>query len=163
MKNKLQFTSKTGARLTAAFIAAALAGSTLAACSNSETPAPAENAAPTATEEHSHEGHDEASHDKTVAPKIYSDISGKIVSINPPDPNAPDATSRKMTITLDHEEIPDFMRAMEMKIALKNPEDAKRLKAGDKISCDFVVEDGKLTLDNIRVLPADTKLKLAPA
>lgn len=170
MKTKFQITQKSGARFVAGFVVAIAAGSTLAACSNSPSTAPAENVAPAAMEghapgeheKHSHEEHsqEEHTHEKTSASKTYRDIGGRIVSINEPAKNIAGA---KTTVTLDHEEIPDFMRAMRMTIPLQNPADAKKLKKDDKIRCDFVMENGSLMLTNIRVLPADTKLKLAPA
>jgi Cu/Ag efflux protein CusF len=158
MKHTFRCTFKSGARL----LATAMVGSTLAACSNTPPNAPAENAAPNAAE---HAAHDESApnetaHDKTSSPKTYADVGGQIVSVNAPAKNVVGA---KTTVTLDHEDIPNFMRAMRMTIPLQNPDDAKRLKKGHKIRCDFVMENGSLALSHIRVLPPDTKLKLAPA
>ncbi len=172
MKPKFQITKKSGARLFAVLAGAALAGSTLAACSNPQSdapndsavppPMPTENAAPAATDATSHDAtsHDEMSHDKASTPKTYRDVGGQIVSINAPEKNV---AGSKTTVTLDHEEIPEFMRAMRMTVPLRNPADAKKFKKGDKIRCDFVMENGSLVLANIRVLSADIKLKLAPA
>jgi Cu/Ag efflux protein CusF len=157
MKTQFQLTSKIGGRLLCAFAVAALAGSTLASCSNTQSGAPAENTAPAATNAMSH---DEMSHDKASAPKTYRDIGARIVSINQPAKNVKGA---KTTVTLDHEAIPNFMRAMRMTVPLQDAADAKQLKAGHKIRCDFVMENGSPVLAHIRVLPADTKLKLAPA
>ena len=161
MKQKFQFNKKIGAHL----LAAAAVGSTLTACSSPQSdapdgniaPPPVENAAPVATEKTSH---DETTHDKTSAPKTYRDVGGQIVMINAPAENVAGA---KTTVTLDHEEIPDFMRAMRMTVPLQNTGDAAKLKVGHKIRCDFMIENGSLVLANIRVLPPDTKLKLAPA
>lgn len=169
MKPKFQITQKSGVRLVAAFAAAVLAGSTLVACSNSQPtapsenvapPMPLENAAPAPTDKPADKPTDKMSHDKMSSPKTYHDVQGQITSINQPAKNVAGA---KITVTLDHEDIPNFMRAMRMTVPLQDPADAAKLKVGHKISCDFVLEKGSFVLAHIRVLPADTKLKLAPA
>jgi Cu/Ag efflux protein CusF len=152
MQHKFQFTQNSGARVLAVIMAVALAGSALTACSNTQQSASTENAAPAAT--------NAASHDKIPSPKTYRDVGGQIVSINQPAKNVAGA---KTTVTLDHEAIPSFMRAMRMTVPLQNSEDAKQLKKGHKIRCDLVMENGSPVLAHIRVLPPDTKLKLAPA
>lgn len=163
MKTKFQLTPKIAAR----FLAAAVAGSTLAACSGPQPDATEGKVAPppmqtenATTDKPMDEPMEKMASDKTAAPKKYRDVGGQIVTINAPAKNVAGA---KTTLTLDHENIPDFMRAMRMTVPLQNAADAAKLKVGDKIRCDFVLENGSLVLANIRVLPRDTKLKLAPA
>ncbi len=87
--------------------------------------------------------------------KTYTDVRGQIVKVL-----SPAQADEPFAVEIDHEEIPDFMKAMRMSIPLQNADDAKMLKAGDKIRCDLLLGKG-LTIDNIEMLPADTKLNLA--
>jgi len=54
--------------------------------------------------------------------KIY-DVKGKVVSIE----------SDKKAVTLDHEDIPGFMKAMEMKFSVEKASLLEDIKTGDQI------------------------------
>jgi len=107
---------------------------------------------------HAHEGHSHGEAAKPAKPKTYRNVRGQVVAIV-----GPKTSEEKLAVTLDHEEIPGFMRAMRMTIPLQKPADAKRLKAGTKIRFDLALKDGNFLVANVKILPAKTKLKLAPA
>lgn len=94
---------------------------------------------------------------QTTKPKTYRNVRGQIVAVLKPK-----KAGEKTAITLDHEKIPNFMRAMRMTIPLQNPADSKKLKKGVKISFDLVLKRGNFLVANIRLLSPKTKLNLAP-
>ena len=69
--------------------------------------------------------------------KIY-DLKGKVVSVEPD----------KKTVTLDHEDIPGFMKAMEMKFSVEKAVSLEGLKTGDQVQgklkvtgSDYIITD----------------------
>lgn len=95
-------------------------------------------------------------HSKTAKPKTYRNVRGQIGAVLKPQ-----KVGSKTAVTLDHENIPNFMRAMRMTMPLQNPADAKKLKQGTKIRFDMVLKDGNFFMANIKILPPKTKLNLA--
>lgn len=78
---------------------------------------------------------------------------GQIVSIGQADAEG------MVVITVDHEEIPNFMMAMRM--GLKAPAaDAAQLAAGDKIAFKMAQKESGMMLVGAEKLPADTQLTL---
>lgn len=63
--------------------------------------------------------------------KIY-DIKGKVVTLE----------AAKKTVTLDHEDIPGFMNAMEMKFKVEDAAMLDGLKAGDPVQGKLKVTGG---------------------
>jgi protein SCO1/2 len=59
---------------------------------------------------------------KPTADKEY-DIRGKVVAMNPAKP----------AVTLDHEDIPGLMKAMQMEFAVENAKLLEGIKAGDAV------------------------------
>jgi protein SCO1/2 len=70
-----------------------------------------------------------------VKEKIY-DVKGKVVAVD----------AEKKEVTLDHEEIPGFMKAMKMPFAVENAKVLDGIKAGDQIHGRLKVKDGKNTI-----------------
>lgn len=68
-------------------------------------------------------------------------LKGKVVSIDQPGKMA----------NVDSEAIPDFMGAMTMPYEIKPEGDLEKLKAGDAITADVVVQDDKYWLENVVV------------
>lgn len=64
----------------------------------------------------------------------------------------------RMTLIINHEAIPNFMPAMEMRMPFANNADAQKVKAGDKIA--FDLRRSNLEVSNFEVLPPSTPLKL---
>lgn len=64
----------------------------------------------------------------------------------------------RMTLIVNHENIPDFMPAMEMRLPFGNNADAAKVKAGKKIA--FDMKRSNLEVSNFVMLPASTQLKL---
>jgi Cu/Ag efflux protein CusF len=100
--------------------------------------------------------HNRGKHQQGSPARIYRNVRAQIVEVVKPK-----RRGDKTAVTLDHEDIPNFMRAMRMKMPLKNSRDAFTLKPGDKIQFDMVLQDGNFLVANIRSLPKSTKLKLA--
>lgn len=72
-----------------------------------------------------------------------------------------EANDEGMTmLTVSHEAIPDFMKAMQMDFKAES-QDAQGLKEGDKISFEMVKTENGFRIQNIEKLPADTDLELA--
>ena len=65
----------------------------------------------------------------------------------------------RMTLIVQHENIPDFMPAMEMHIPFAKNEDAAKVKAGEKIV--FDMQRSNLEASNFEKLSDATQLKLA--
>jgi protein SCO1/2 len=59
---------------------------------------------------------------KAAAAKEY-DVRGKVVAVNPAKP----------AVTLDHEDIPGLMKAMEMEFSVENAKLLDGIKAGDQV------------------------------
>lgn len=64
----------------------------------------------------------------------------------------------RMTFIVNHENIPGFMPAMEMRMPFAKNEDAAKVKAGEKIA--FDLQRSNLEVSNFEMLPATTQLKL---
>ncbi len=64
----------------------------------------------------------------------------------------------RMTLIVKHENIPDFMPAMEMRFPFAVNADAEKVVAGDKIA--FDVNGNNIEVSNIGKLPPSTQLKL---
>lgn len=83
---------------------------------------------------------------------------GQVVKVNP----AGTESIAGVSLTLDHEDIPDYMSAMRMTFPVADPAQVSQLKAGDKISFDLVQQHGGVyAIQHVELLPADTALKLA--
>ncbi len=93
------------------------------------------------------------SHSKPPAPtdtglKHYQ-LTGRVVAIDKPN----------KSLTVDGDEIPGFMSAMEMPYDVKDASLLDKLAPGDKIAADILVKDDQSWLENIRV----TKPSASPA
>jgi len=86
--------------------------------------------------------------EKNSSAKRYH-LKGKVVSID---------KQGKMA-NIDSEAIPDFMDAMTMPYNVKPESDLDKLKAGDAITADVVVQDEKAWLENIAVTGAASSEK----
>lgn len=64
----------------------------------------------------------------------------------------------RMTLIVKHENVPDFMPAMEMRFPFGKNEEAAKVKAGEKIA--FDLKRSNLEVSNFQMLPASTQLKL---
>ena len=64
-------------------------------------------------------------------------------------------------IRVDHEEIPDFMKAMRMDFRPKDPAEFAGLEPGDKIAFRYVVGESGSHVEALERLPAETDLVLA--
>ena len=64
---------------------------------------------------------------------------------------------------VDHETIPDFMEAMAMDLRLADPAEIEGLQPGDKIRFKLTVDDLKMEMSDIELLPPETELQLADA
>ena len=80
-------------------------------------------------------------------------VRGEVAEILPPDSGLPPM------LMVKHEDIPDFMPAMKMRLPLAKPAEVKKVKVGDKIS--FNMKRSNVEISDIQILPPDTKLKLA--
>ena len=76
-------------------------------------------------------------------------LKGKVVSID----------KQSKMANIDSEAIPDFMDAMTMPYNLKPESDLDKLKPGDAITADVVVQDEKAWLENIAVTGAASNEK----
>ena len=88
----------------------------------------------------------------TAATENYR-VRGQVVEVMAP---GADGTASLM---VKHENIPGFMKAMQMRVPLADVADASKVKAGDKIS--FDMKKSNTEVSNIEMLPAATSLKLA--
>ncbi|GAB4397050.1 MAG: hypothetical protein OHK0053_12620 [Microscillaceae bacterium] len=122
-------------------------GLLLAACGGGEKAQTADSTATdTATEASNEEAPEEAPQEE-----VFS-VKGQVVSL-------PEAGKKDLTV--DHEEIPDFMKAMRMSLTLADSTEAKDLAVGDKISFEMVKGESGFLMRKIEKLPADTELELA--
>lgn len=62
----------------------------------------------------------------------FYDVKAKVVSID----------AGKKTVTLDHEDIPGFMKAMEMKFSVEDPKVLEGIKPRDEVSGKLRVKPG---------------------
>jgi Cu/Ag efflux protein CusF len=69
--------------------------------------------------------------------------------------------SDMQTITIIHEEIPDVMASMRMRMILEEPAEAEELSRGDAISFTMVRIGNSWYVRNIERLPEDTELELS--
>ncbi len=76
-------------------------------------------------------------------------LTGSVVAIDKPN----------KSLTVDGDDIPGFMSAMQMPYDVKDTSLLDKLAPGDKIAADIVVKDDQSWLENIRV----TKPSAAPA
>lgn len=76
-------------------------------------------------------------------------LKGKVVSIDEPG---------KMAI-IDAEAIPDFMGAMSMPYKIKPESDLQKLKPGEAIAADVVVQGDNYWLENIAITNPDENKK----
>ncbi len=68
-------------------------------------------------------------------------LTGRVVAIDKPN----------KSLTVDGDEIPGFMSAMQMPYNVKDPSLMDKLSPGDKISADVVVKGDESWLENIKV------------
>lgn len=66
-------------------------------------------------------------------------IRGRVVSV------APDKTA----VTLDHEDIPDLMRGMEMQFIVEDPQVLEGIEAGSDVQGQLKAEDGKYIITHL--------------
>src|SRR5579863_3989429 len=76
-------------------------------------------------------------------PKRYH-LKGKVVSVD----------QKSKMLNVDGEDIPNFMPAMTMPYEIKPETELDKLKPGDAITADVVVQDDKAWLENIAVTGA---------
>jgi Cu/Ag efflux protein CusF len=88
--------------------------------------------------------------------KIYRNVRGQLITLKPTRQAGASASA-----TVDHEAIPNFMRAMRMAMPFQSAADARKFKSGDKIRFDMVLRKGAFVIANPRLLPQGTRLKLA--
>jgi protein SCO1 len=74
------------------------------------------------------------------------DLKGKVVSVE----------KEKQIVTIDHEEVKDFMPAMTMPFTLRDEYYLKNLMAGDQISATLVVDGAQSWLENV-IITRETK------
>ena len=60
----------------------------------------------------------------------------------------------RSTVSIEHENIPEFMPSMTMPFSVKNRKDVEGLKIGDGISFRMTVTDKDLFLDQVKKIPA---------
>lgn len=76
---------------------------------------------------------------KTGAAKEY-DVQGKVVAVS----------EDQRSITLDHEDIPGLMKAMEMKFNVQEPSVLERIEAGDNVTGRLRVEGSDYTIVSLK-------------
>lgn len=76
---------------------------------------------------------------KTGAAKEY-DVQGKVVAVS----------EDQRSISLDHEDIPGLMKAMEMKFNVKEPSLLEGIEAGDNVTGRLSVEDSDYTIVSLK-------------
>ena len=90
--------------------------------------------------------------DPTIG-SIHRDIRGQVVRLAPED----------ASFTVDHEEIPGFMRAMVMDLQVLEPRELRGLAPGDEILFDLAEIEGTFKAVRIRLAdPDDTPASAAP-
>jgi protein SCO1/2 len=82
----------------------------------------------------------------TEANLKHYQLTGRVVAIDKPN----------KSITVDGDEIPGFMSAMQMPYDVKNASLLDKLVPGDKIAADVVVKEDESWLENIRVTQPST-------
>jgi Cu/Ag efflux protein CusF len=88
-----------------------------------------------------------------AAPAKHYAISGEVISVD---------TAAKM-ITLNGGEIPGLMPAMAMSYQVADAKEIEKLEAGDSISADLVVAEGKSRLEKIVLVRKAAKAPPAAA
>lgn len=71
--------------------------------------------------------------------KVY-DLKGKVVFVE----------ADKKAVTLDHEDIPGFMKAMEMKFAVEKADLLDGVKAGDQVAGKLKVTGNKYVITELK-------------
>jgi len=74
----------------------------------------------------------------TPQTKTY-DVHGKVVAVD----------SQRQTVTLDHEDIPGLMQAMEMEFKVANPQVLENVAAGDQIHGRLEVRSGDYVITGL--------------
>ena len=67
-------------------------------------------------------------------------ITGTVVAVDPD----------KSTVTIDHEEIPGLMKAMDMEYAVDDATLLEGVKAGDQVEGQLNVQDGKYVITRLQ-------------
>ncbi|MEO2089630.1 MAG: copper-binding protein [Gemmataceae bacterium] len=75
---------------------------------------------------------------KSAGTKVY-DVTGKVVSLYP----------TKKLVTLDHEDIPGFMKAMTMEFPVADAKLLDGMKAGDAVRGKITVEGGSYAVTSL--------------
>jgi Cu/Ag efflux protein CusF len=81
----------------------------------------------------------ESASDKQGAADKEYDVKGKVTEVDP----------KKQTVTLDHEDIPGLMNAMEMPFQVENPALLEGIKAGDKVQGRVKKGDASYTITHL--------------
>jgi protein SCO1/2 len=71
--------------------------------------------------------------------KVY-DVKGKVVAVDP----------GKKTVTLDHEDIPGLMKAMEMKFSVEDAKALEGINAGDQVHGKLKVDSGNYIITELK-------------
>ena len=61
----------------------------------------------------------------------------------------------RSSIDLQHEQVPDYMPAMTMPFAVREPKTTAALKVGDSVSFHLVVDENEAVIDRIEKIPAE--------
>jgi protein SCO1/2 len=75
----------------------------------------------------------------TPKDKLY-DVKGKVVTVDP----------GKKTVTLDHEDIPGLMKAMEMKFSVEDAKVLEGINTGDQVHGRLKVESGNYIITELK-------------
>src|SRR6267378_4688897 len=90
---------------------------------------------------------------KAKPPESHYPIQAEVIVMDLP---------RKLLI-VQHGDIPGFMPAMTMGYSIAVPKEVENLGAGDKISADLVVSEGKARLEKIVLLEKAKAAPMAPS
>lgn len=75
---------------------------------------------------------------KSASAKVY-DVTGKVVSLDP----------AKKVVTLDHEDIPGFMKAMTMEFPVADAKLLDGMKAGDAVRGTITADGGSYAITSL--------------
>ena len=90
---------------------------------------------------------------KAKPPESHYPVQAEVIAMDLP---------RRLLI-VQHGDIPGFMPAMTMSYSIAVPKEAETLGAGDKISADLVVSEGKARLEKIVLLEKAKPAPMAPS
>jgi len=90
---------------------------------------------------------------KAKPPESHYPIQAEVIAMDLP---------RRLLI-VQHGDIPGFMPAMTMSYSIAVPKEVETLGAGDKISADLVVSEGKARLEKIVLLEKAKAAPMAPS